>query len=379
MKKLLLACCFLGWTGNIFGQYTVRVVLQRIPLFKNNEPVYLAGNFNSWDPADSACRVQALQEKRILTIKDVPEGAYAFKFTRGSWQSVECDNEGNDIGNRTVVIHSDTALYFQVVAWKDQFPPGTKQHTMNANVHIMDTAFFMPQLDRFRRIWIYLPADYSGANQHYPVLYMQDGQNLFDAATAAYGEWRVDETLDSLAKKGLPEVIVVGIDNGQDKRLNEYNPFDNEKYGKGEGEAYVDFLVKTLKPFIDDHYRTLPQREHTAIAGSSMGGLISFYAALKYPGVFGKAGIFSPSFWIAPQLYDTVKNGNTLKNTLIYFVAGGMESDGMVPDMQRMYNLLLQHGEPAANMKEVIVPDGQHSESYWRQEFPNACLWLFAR
>ncbi len=250
---------------------------------------------------------------------------------------------------------------------------------MNANVHIMDTAFFMPQLDRFRRIWIYLPVDYTGTDRHYPVLYMQDGQNLFDAATAAYGEWRVDETLDSLEKKNLPGVIVVGIDNGQGTRLNEYNPYDNAKYGKAEGNAYVDFLVKTLKPFIDSHYRTLPQSGNTAIAGSSMGGLISFYAALKYPQVFGKAGIFSPSFWIAPQLYDAVKNSSNMKNSLICFIAGGMESDSMVPDMQRMYDLLLQKGIPAANMKITVVPDGEHSESYWREEFPNVYLWLFAR
>jgi predicted alpha/beta superfamily hydrolase len=117
---------------------------------------------------------------------------------------------------------------------------------------------------------------------------MHDGQNVFDEATSAYGEWGVDEALDTLGTR-YKEIMVVAIDNSGDKRINEYSPYDMEKYGKGEGDQYVDFLVQTLKPYIDKHYRTKKDEKNTFIAGSSMGGLISFYAILKYPKVFGGA------------------------------------------------------------------------------------------
>ena len=181
-------------------------------------------------------------------------------------------------------------------------PLPEKVHTASFNVKVMDTAFFMPQLNRTRRIWIYLPPSYRATKIYYPVLYMHDGQNLFDNATSYSGEWGIDEYLDSIFTLGKKEVIVVGIDNGLSKRMNEYNPYSFRQYGKGEGDEYVDFLVKNLKPFIDKHYRTLPGKKDTYIAGSSMGGLISLYAVLKYPAVFGGAGIFSS------RLSDSTRN-----------------------------------------------------------------------
>ena len=122
-------------------------------------------------------------------------------------------------------------------------------------------------------------------------MYMHDGQNIFDDFTSAYGEWGVDECVDSLVKSGKPGCIIVGIDNGP-KRMNEYNPYDHKEFGKGEGDLYLDFIVHTLKPFIDKQHRTLTKRENTIIAGSSMGGLISYYAMLQHPGHFWKRGHF---------------------------------------------------------------------------------------
>ena len=126
---------------------------------------------------------------------------------------------------------------------------------------------------------------------------MHDGQNLFDKATSFAGEWGIDEAMDSIKNA----CIVVGIDNGGLKRMYEYNPNDTKQYGRGEGRAYLAFIVNNLKPFIDKKYRTLPGKQYTWMAGSSMGGLITFYAGLYYPQVFGGLGVFSPSFWIAPQ------------------------------------------------------------------------------
>ncbi|MGF7074843.1 putative alpha/beta superfamily hydrolase [Mucilaginibacter sp. 3215] len=128
------------------------------------------------------------------------------------------------------------------------------------------------------------------------------------------------------------ESIIVGIDHGGEYRITEYDPY-NSKYGEGRGDDYVQFLIKELKPYIDGHYRTQTDAAHTTIAGSSMGGLISMYAALKYPGVFGNAGVFSPAFWIAPQIYDQAQQSVVNKNSRFYFVCGDAESASMVVDM----------------------------------------------
>ena len=238
--------------------------------------------------------------------------------------------------------------------------------TASRNVHIIDTAFFIPQLNRYRRIWIYLPPSYSKSRKKYPVLYMHDGQNVFDNATSFAGEWGVDEALDSMSSQ-FGEMIVVAVDNGGRTRMSEYSPSDN-KYAKAEGEAYVDFMVETLRPYINKHYRTKKCRKHNFIAGSSMGGLISFYALVKYPKKFGGAGIFSPSFWIAPEFKDLPEDQAQKIKGKIYMFAGMQESEHMVPDMLQVFENLKKSSK--AEIKTVIRAEGKHSESTWREEFP---------
>jgi metallo-beta-lactamase class B len=243
----------------------------------------------------------------------------------------------------------------------------------------------MPQLARTRRIWLYLPPDYASSTKRYPVIYMHDGQNLFDAATAYAGEWGIDETLDSLHAAGDRGAIVVGIDNGGTKRMDEYSPWKNERYGGGEGAAYVAFIVETLKPWIDAHYRTLPDRLSTAIAGSSMGGLISLYAILEYPHVFGRAGVFSPSLWFSPHIFGLAKASQPLRpDPRIYLVTGGLEiaqgeRAGIYADDQtRLLDALTAVGfKTSTEVTASTPPDGQHAEWFWRREFPTAYRWLF--
>ncbi len=200
---------------------------------------------------------------------------------------------------------------------------------------------------------------------------MHDGQNVFDDATSFSGEWGVDEFLDTTRSRPC---IVVAVDHGGDKRINEYSPYDMEKFGKGEGDAYVDFLVNTLKPYIDKHYRTLKDRENTFVAGSSMGGLISMYAILKYPKTFGGAGVFSPSFWIAPKIYDAIKEKGEKIKGKIYFYAGKQESENMVTDMLKAFEKMSDVSK--AGMTTVIRDDGKHNEATWRKEFPLFYSWL---
>ena len=247
-----------------------------------------------------------------------------------------------------------------------------KSSAVSKNVSVLDTAFYMPQLKRHRRIWIYLPSSYASSKKNYPVLYMHDGQNLFDDKTAYAGEWGVDEALDSLGAM-LGESIVIGIDNAEKNRVNEYAPYDM-KYGKGEGSLYVDFIVKTLKPFVDKKYRTKKDRKNTSIAGSSLGGLISFYALLKYPKTFGAAGVFSPSFWIAPQIKDDVVNKASKLKSKIYFYASKYESEEMVPEMLAVFELMNKYSK--ASMTTVIRTQGRHTEATWRKEFPLFYHWL---
>jgi predicted alpha/beta superfamily hydrolase len=250
-----------------------------------------------------------------------------------------------------------------------------KDSTASKNVHIIDTAFYIPQLNRYRRIWIYLPPSYSLTRKKFPVLYMQDGQNIFDNATSFAGEWGIDEAIDSMSAQ-YGEMIVVGIDNGGQHRMSEYSPFDT-KYGKAEGDAYVDFMVNTLRPFINKHYRTKKCGKYNFIGGSSMGGLISYYALLKYPRKFGGAGIFSPSFWIAPALKEVdPKQAKKIKGK-VYFFAGMQESENMVPDMLQIFEQLRKHSK--AVMKTVIRAEGKHSESTWRAEFPAFYQWILSK
>src|SRR5215217_1626799 len=133
-----------------------------------------------------------------------------------------------------------------------------------------------PELENVRDLIAYLPPSYGDGERRYPVLYMHDGQNLFDQATSFGDEWRVDETMEELAGEGL-EAIVIGVPNMGEERCEEYSPFVDAQAGGGCGDDYLEFLVRTVKPLVDRSFRTLPDRENTGIAGSSMGGLISLY------------------------------------------------------------------------------------------------------
>ncbi|MFN2396927.1 MAG: alpha/beta hydrolase-fold protein, partial [Bacteroidales bacterium] len=243
------------------------------------DQIYIAGNFNGWDPGNTQYVLEKDDSNHWqITLDGFSNGeTIEFKFTRGSWETVEKGTEGEEIGNRSFTFGNGETVDITIHNWADNNGQGGNS-TAAENVHIINEAFYMPQLDRNRRIWIYLPPDYDQTQKNYPVIYMHDGQNLFDVETSFMGEWEVDETLNDLAARGYNVPIVVGIDNGGNHRANEYLPyfFSNLNAG-GEGDEYMEFIVETLKPFIDNEYRTLPDRENTGIIGSSLGGVISLY------------------------------------------------------------------------------------------------------
>ena len=372
-KGIFFCLFFIFSFFSLSAQHKVTFIVNRLPAYHNStENLYLAGSFNGWNPGNDQYKLKSGSGHPGISI-DLPAGTYEFKITKGSWEKVECGNNAFPLENRKISVSKDTVIEITIEHWSDHFPKKEKVHTAGKNVHIIDTAFYIPQLNRSRRIWIYLPSSYNTSRKKYPVLYMHDGQNVFDEATSGFGEWGVDEAMDTLQNR-FPEMIVVAIDNDPIHRINEYAPYDMEKYGKAEGDAYVDFLVKTLRPFINKHYRTKKCGRHNYIAGSSMGGLISFYAMLKYPGKFGGAGVFSPAFWINPQLKAIDPQKVKKIKGKIYFFAGQQESDSMVPDMLSVFEQMHKHSK--AKMKTVIRAQGKHNEATWRTEFPAFYAWL---
>lgn len=233
-----------------------------------------------------------------------------------------------------------------------------------------------PQLDTVKTTRIHLPANYGASKDRYRVLYMHDAQNLFDTTTAFAGEWLVDEFLDSQKEQ---KIIVVGIDHGNEKRIAELTPFPNEKYGGGGATAYLDFIRETLKPHIDATFRTATGPEDTAIMGSSLGGLVSYYAAVRYPETFGMAGVFSPSFWYSDEIYTFTEASDIQPTSKFYFLGGTSEGEDMVSDLLKMNELLIKKGLPQENLKVKIVQEGEHNEGFWSKEFPEAFEWLFLR
>ena len=372
ITALLLVTALLAW-----GQLTLQV--NSVPAnTPSDATIFVAGNFNGWSEGAPAYALTQQEAEAPYTITIEPAaGELEFKFTRGSWQTVEGNASGGFRPNRTFSYDGTaTTLELDILSWE-----GSGNTTAASNVTVLSETFEMPQLGRSRRIWVYLPPDYEESNQSYPVLYMHDGQNLFDAATSAFGEWEVDKTLNALFENGDEGVIVVGIDNGGVHRLDEYSPWVNAAYGGGEGDAYLDFIVETLKPHIDGQYRTRPEAEHTGMMGSSMGGLITLYAALRHPEVFSKAGVFSASFWFADEVYDYAASATISPDTKMYMIAGALEGGGQVDqvaDMEAMRSTLLGAGMEDAQLKVVTHPDGEHSEWYWRREFGPAYEWLFA-
>lgn len=383
MKKILslLLSCFCIGSPRTQAQVTLTVVT--VPQYYTPllDTLFVMGNFNNWNPADPKhCLLRQANGTYQVTLHINKAAPVEYKFTRGSWATVETQADGKPLPNRILPSTPDdhiTITDLQIENWKDLATTGKR--TATGFTHILDMDFDMPQLQRKRRIWVWLPPDYyTDTTRHYPVLYMHDGQNLFDQTTSYAGEWQIDENMEKLAAEGQPIAIVIGIDNGGQTRMNEYSPWVHPKYGGGEGEEYLKFLVETLKPFVDGYFRTLPDREHTALMGSSMGALISYYGCLKYWQVFSKAGLFSPSFWFSEQTATFAQTIGHQAPMRLYFLCGTEESATMLSDMQNIYHQLLKHGFSEKELSLQPRTDGKHSEWFWAREFHDAYIWLFS-
>lgn len=234
-----------------------------------------------------------------------------------------------------------------------------------------------PELRNFRDLVVALPPSYDTGNRRYPVVYMQDGQNLFDPATAYAGDWHLTSTLATLASHGT-EAIVVGIANTGTHRLYEYSPFPHPGRGGGGGDRYLRFVIDTVKPAIDLAFRTNPAREGTSIAGSSMGGLISLYGVHRFPEVFGAAGVLSPSVWFGRQaLLACLQGAPTRLARRIYLDIGLHEPGSAVEDVRQVRDLLLARGmTEGRDLEYVEDTTGAHDEATWGRRVSRALPFL---
>ena len=261
----------------------------------------------------------------------------------------------------------------------------------------------MPQLGKNRTIRVWTPPGYaSDVETRYPVLYMHDAQNLFDRETAAYGEiWDVHTAVEGImAKRGFGGIIIVGVDNAPGlERLDEYSPWISERVEElkalgefkrpigGEGVQYGRFLVETLKPLIDAKYRTLPDRDHTGVAGSSMGGFISLYLGVAYPHIYGKVGAFSTAAWFADEALSEHLGKVDLSLPIRWYLDIGTNetSNEKVENFNDIYvegtialeKRLLELGVPRKDLKVVIEEGAAHNELAWAGRFSEAFEWLF--
>jgi predicted alpha/beta superfamily hydrolase len=375
MKKHFLSIVLIISYLSAYSQLTIRVTSVPINTAADTK-IYALGNFNNWNPNDTSKILKRQADGSLAVTFTTTLSALEFKFTQYNWLPPEATAQGGFRANRTLTYNGGAqTANLTIDGWEGQ---SNTASTAAANVRILSNAFSMPQLGKTRRIWLYLPPQYSDTSKRFPVFYMHDGQNLFDRSTTAFGtEWGVDETLNALATQGDKGCIVVGIDHGGGSRLDEYSAYKNARYGGGQGTAYAKFIVETLKPYIDANYRTKSDRTNTAVGGSSMGGLISMYIAAEYQNVFSKALIFSPSFWFSDSCYTQVQQRGKQFGMRYYFMAGTNEDADLVGQMNRMTTTLRGLGYTDDEVKTVYKADGQHSEWFWAREYGDGYKWLF--
>lgn len=339
-------------------------------------PVYISGNFNSWRTQDKDFMMEKignnLYQYEFPNDFDFPE-ELLYKFTKGDWSEVEIDTHGNRTENRSTKKNSGIQNEY-VARWRKNWLP-FKQSFL-PQVLLISDEFEIPQLNKTRKVWALLPHDYDKSNERYPVMYLQDAQNLFNEE-AQYGNWEIDKKLAVMAEYKIGKIIIIAIEHAEEDRIKEYN-VGKTVLGKGKGKKYIRFVTETLKPFVDSNFRTKKEREFTGIGGSSMGGLVSIFSGLRNPEVYGKLMIFSPSLWIGPKLKMKADVSNT-DDTKIYLYAGGDESETMIEHVRSFKKNILASEFVKDKMKInlSINMEGKHNETYWSDEFPKAIEWLF--
>lgn len=367
-------------------KYTVAFELTNENPNYSGQACYMVGSFNNW--AEQGFFIGHLPvpgEKLSFDLPNVEAGHLEFKLIReASWHKCEVNRTGELQEGYSVLVPA--AHPFPLVAnrWRDEFAPSTA----SPQVHVLDEAFLFPSLGKRRQVWIYLPSDYATSDQYYPVIYMHDGQHLFDEALAPGRkgpvEWQVDETIDEAKEKAIVVAIAHGPDAADRFKTYLLDPYDDMQAPKG--KEYLQDIVQVLKPYVDLHYRTKPECAATAMVGSSLGGLLTIHAGVLYPTVFGSLGVFSPSLWIGHHLTEllvqrTAEEKRAIQEQRYFFYAGEKElrkkegklQDTMVSDMLAFVQDFAV--DYRADMQVDIDPSGKHGALYWQKAFRRFYGW----
>lgn len=373
-------------------------------------PLYFASNLNSWSANDPAWQLKRVGDttpavwELPLKPEQLASGSVEFKITRGSWETVEVNGDGSDVDNHTIGDSSwamgnsgRLELKVEVAGFADQrgtrwpkAPTADRTPSVTGDLEVFQIGSTVLNNSRSVRVW--LPPGYKAkenVDKRYPVLYMNDGQNLFDRATSFAGaEWSVDETVTELIAKGtLEPMIVVGIDNIGDVRANEYNPPYTEWDGKSNyADRYLEFVTKEVMNYVNGTYRTLTGRKNTAFGGSSFGGNVALFAMMTKSDVFGTFLVESPACFISDKAIITKLKEYDGKLPDRVFVAVGTkessrsgDSDAYINTVKELADVLRSKGLGEDRFKFVVQDGGTHFEKTWADRLPGAMTFLFGQ
>lgn len=375
MRKVIL---FLILVVSVSFSQKVKVTFEvRVNKLPDTSAIYITGNHSElgdWNPA-----IKMLNKKSDLkwsTTLEFEKGtSLEYKFTLGSWNKEALKKEGKASANSKLIVNNDTTVFAEVNAWGENNVHSSFKGQITGTVRYHQN--MTGNNIKPRDIIVWLPPDYvKEENKRYPVLYAHDGQNLFDPNTSAFRvDWQMDEASDSLIRKGkLDPFIIVGIYNTPD-RSREYRAGDT-------GFAYMDFVVKKLKPFIDKNYRTLTDRNNTASIGSSAGGTISFLLLMMHNDVFGKAACLSPAFkYEGKDFVSPFRSMSSRPDVRLYMDDGGVGIDSLLlPGIEEMILQLKGRGYKEQNdFTFYFDKEAEHNESAWARRLWRPLTYLFGK
>ena len=357
---------------------TFKVMAQSVPA---GSRLFIVGSdekLGGWNPGAVALEKQ--DDGSWTGAYTFPAGSQLeYKITRGSWETEAVGADGSVLGNSVLNVHSNETVTIVVANWRDILH---KDIVRKVEGQITGVVKYHRQMEgegiKPRDVIVWLPPSYEKSpEKRYPVLYVHDGQNIFDPATSFTGvDWQIDETADRLIREGkLQEILVVGIYNTADRGAEYSNT--------PKGHAYIRFIAEKLKPFIDKEYRTVPDREHTAVMGSSMGGLISFLMVWNYPQFFSQAACLSPAFAYrdinAPSLVENYTGAN--KKIRIYIDDGGVGLETQLqPGCKAMLRALQANGfKMGENLEWYRDPEAEHNERAWSKRVWRPLLFMYGK
>jgi predicted alpha/beta superfamily hydrolase len=347
----------------------------RVSVPDSTDNVYLIGNdkrLGNWDHS-KAVKLNLVNDTIFTTTVRLPKSKnIAFKFTRGSWDKEALDNTLSIPQNHSIIVGEQDTINYTIHSWKD-WRPFPMDHVKGSLIIYKNV--YSPQLDNGRTVLVWLPPSYNiDLNKRYPVLYLHDGQNVFTSGLSLSGEeWKLDETVTKLIdQQKIEEIIMVALYNGEN-RTGEYSP-------KHQGNDYADFLIQTIKPWIDQIYRTLTDPDHSAVLGSSMGGIISFHLGWEHSNVFSMVGCLSPAFLVdRNEIVKRVKKSKNKPDFKFTIQNGTEELEAeLQPSINKMIKYLKKKGYKENTDYLYKIYDGNHhTQKAWAKQVNDTLLFFF--